>query len=99
MNGTVREICENLISDRVLKDYSYLGRRTKCCFKDYDNIKDLIVKAATDSFIKEKKNLSQEEVDVEEIENSAELYFTTEYIKHATKRYESAIKKLAKKNN
>lgn len=38
MRATVKKIAKNLISDKVLQEYSYLGRRKKDRFKDYDNI-------------------------------------------------------------
>lgn len=63
----------HIVSDNVFKDYSYQGR-TKLRFKDYDNIKDLIVKASTDSFIKttEVSKLGQETYEEETDEEKDE---------------------------
>lgn len=98
MHATVREVCMNVVSDKILKDYSYQGRPRrgikKLRFKDYDNITDLIVKASTDSFIKtsEVGKVKKTEDECKLVEKTVEMYFTKEYIKQAPRRFEDAEK-------
>lgn len=94
MQETVREICQNLISDSELQKFSYLGRKGKLRFKDYDNITKLIVCACSDSMLQGHTEGTEEEKRqrVLEMKNSVELYFTKEYIKHAKQRYQNSNK-------
>lgn len=97
MKATVREIAKKLISDKVLKEYSYLGRRDKHPFKDYDNLTKVIVSSTIESmkrkfmevFRKEKMESDEEKKKLyEEVWD----YFTKEYIKKAKYRYNQSIK-------
>lgn len=93
MSKTIKVICQHLIADSVLQQFSYLGRRDKLCFKKYDNITKLIVRACSDSmlacFTGTKKEKKEKKLEIRE---SATKYFTTQYIKHATERFAASIK-------
>lgn len=94
MHETVREICQHLISDSELQKFSYLGRKGKLRFKDYDNITKLIVCSCSDSMLQDHttKNKKIKKNRFSVMKKSVNLYFTKEYIKHAKQRYENSLK-------
>lgn len=97
MHETVSEISRNFISDRLLKDYSYLGQRKKLRSKDYDNVTRLIISATLESLrrvYREVYGKDKLETDAEKklLHDEVEVYFTKEYIKQAEKRYNRSLK-------
>lgn len=96
MNTTVKEICKNFLSDDVLRQYSYLGRRNKPRFKEYDNLTRVIVSSTVDSMKRAYRDIhgkDKEETVQEEEANYLKVkdYFTKEYIKRAEKRYNDSL--------
>lgn len=92
MRETVREIGQLLISDEVLKEFSYLGRRGKGRFKDYDNLTKLVVASTIESmknrhFQIHGKAMDQSEDEAKMLHDDVEKYFTSEYIKKADTRF------------
>lgn len=97
MEETVREIGQALIADSVLMKYSYLGRRKKFRFKDYDNITKLVVASTIESmkrryFEIHDQAMVQSHEEVEKSYTDVENYFTKEYIKKAKTRFDSSLK-------
>lgn len=74
----VREIAGRLLSDELLQDYSYCGRRTKKKLQVYSNVIKLIIDATSLKFpkIRRAKILN---------------YFKKEYVKHAKLRLDRQL--------
>lgn len=87
MGETLREICRHMISDTLLKEYSYLGRKGKKRFKDFDNVTKLIVCATLKSLTDKNKLDTSNEHKIDLVPyKSVEDYFTKEFIKSASTR-------------
>lgn len=97
MQKTVSEICRHFISDKVLKEYSYLGQRNKLRFKDFDNITKLIISSTIESMQRVHrdifgKNKEETEEEKKSLYESVHSFFTREYIKKAEQRYKRSLK-------
>lgn len=83
--------------DSVLMKYSYLGRRQKLRFKDFDNITKLVV-ASTIGSMKRRylevhgKPMVQSDDEAKKLYIDVEKYFTCEYIKKAGTRFSRSLK-------
>ncbi|KAJ6642692.1 hypothetical protein Bhyg_07646, partial [Pseudolycoriella hygida] len=90
MHDTVKVIAQKMISDSVLKNYSYCGRRKKEPFNKYYNVTNVIVSSTVKSMKRVHKK-DKRETEEETVKTRAEVhhYFTMEYIKKATKRFQS----------
>ena len=97
MHSTVIEICQNFISDKILKEYSYKGQGPKLKFKQYDNLTKVIVASTIESMKRKHheifgKDKIETDDEKKKLYGEIESYFTKEYIKKASSRFNRANK-------